>query len=125
VVTVSDPASVSLYGRPRTYRRLDLACQVDLDVLDLANAFLNTYHLADYRFASCVVQPARDPSVIWPLVLDSQIRDLVAANLTTPGGIDLQDGVLVDGIEHRISVNPSTGWTMVFRFLLDQHVILA
>ena len=111
--TTTDPSSVALYRKNRTYRRLDLICSTNLQASTLADSFLGKYKDAEYRINNCTVNPAANATVNWPLVLGALIRDRVTGKVTAPGGTAISKQLFIDGVSHSINQD---GWTVRFRF---------
>ena len=111
--TTTNQDSVALYRKNLTYRRLDLICETDIQASTLADAFLGKYKDAEYRIDDCMVNPAANPTINWPLVLNALIRDRVTGKVTAPGGTAISKQLFIDGVSHSISDN---GWRVQFLF---------
>lgn len=68
---------------------------------DAADYMLSRLKDATTRIPSVTLQPARDPNVLWPVVLGMEIGHRYLFRLTPRGGgTTIQKPVIVDGIQH-------------------------
>jgi hypothetical protein len=113
---VTNPASIALYLFPRTYTRTDLILTSDALALDWAQFVLAIGSNDENRFDSLVINPMRNPSVLWPQVLGREIGDRITVIRNPPGSsAPVQKDCFIRGIEHDYDVSAGTWlttWTL-------------
>lgn len=103
--------SRALYGDKR-YSRTDLLNDNDADVTILADFWVQQYGQPELRVDSITVKPRNNPTALFPQVLDREVRDLIRARRTPPGGYQISQDCHIAGISHTVSED--LNWTTVF-----------
>lgn len=108
--TVTDLASESLYKK-RPDRRTDLICETDAQALALASWKVARFKDPERRPKSFVVEPRKNPTVLFPIVLGLRVRDLVRVKRRPPGGTTITQDCFIAGISHKVEAKK---WTTTF-----------
>lgn len=111
-----DAQSVATYLFPRTYSRTDLILQDNPTALLWAQWVLYVSKTAEDRFDTVTVDPAAQPSDLWPQVLGRQIGDRITV-IRRPqnSGVTITKDVFITGIAHTFDSVTSawqTTWTL-------------
>jgi hypothetical protein len=122
--TAVDNVSIADLGADLGYSRNDLIAEDDADVAAVAELFLARFTNPEYRVAAATVYPQIDHSAveftvagwfgsIWGQVLGADLLMPARVEVTTPGGLALNQVVYIDGISH--SIRPGM-WVTTFNF---------
>lgn len=108
--TAADPTSRALYGDRRD-TRTDLVCETDDQAEDLATWKVMRFKDPERRVSSIQIKPRRNPSVMFPLALGLQVRDLVTVVRRPPGGHTITQFCHIAGIRHVLTPD---NWVTTF-----------
>lgn len=108
--TATDETSRALY-RDKRATRTDLVCQTDAQAANLAAFAIQKYGKPEDRIDSVEIRPRGNPAVLFPAVLDREVRDLVRARRRPPGGITVTRDCHIAAISHNIT---GDNWVTTF-----------
>jgi hypothetical protein len=98
-----DSASVTEFGR-RKLKVFDTLHISAANALSVAQGIRDRYKDPGIRVEAIGIRPQRDPSNLWPEVLDRELGDLVTVKRSPPGGgAQISADVFVEGIDHKVN----------------------
>lgn len=100
-VATNEP-SRALY-KDKRFSRSDLISETDAQVLALAQFWVSKYGEPEQLITSLQVNPLVNPNLLWPQALGREVRDLIQAHRTPPGGYDITQLCFIAGISHAIT----------------------
>lgn len=111
VQVASDSTSQTSYWT-RTYSKTGLLNTSDAEVLSSAHWRLNRYKEPGLRVSSITIMPQRDPSNLFPQVLNHEIGDTITVTRRPPGGGSvISQRSIIAGIEHSVDTDAwQTRW---------------
>lgn len=111
-VQVTDSTSVSENG-PSTYEALNEQIGTPPVALNVAEWIVGKYKDVEPRIVGLTVDPAGDPSNLWPEVLGRELRDVITVEASYPGsGAQLVQDVAVETLTH--SFTAGGVWTVTY-----------
>lgn len=101
---VTDPDSLSLYG-PRTFRRFDIECQTDAQLIAIADRKLAVFRYDRSRVEAIDLVPTSPEGVTQ--LLNVELGDLIRVTVRTAGvdGWSYTDDYFVNQVNHEISAD--------------------
>jgi hypothetical protein len=109
----SSTASQDKYGI-RTLSFLDILLPDTTSADDLADIYRNRYAEPKERIESLVLKPEKAPALMWPQALGRVLSDKVTVNYHTNDNALKSAASYIEGIHHRVTVNPQRTWTTTF-----------
>lgn len=101
--TATDSTSVTDHGE-RSFSTSNDFILNSTEATGVAEWIVNNRKDVDVRITGLTIQPANDPTNLWPEVLDRELLDLITVVVDPPGaGDSLNQKLTVEGINHNIT----------------------